>query len=62
MDKKNLTESDIFGIWMLGRQVPMDRLQQLEAGEAPIPEVAKHRRGAWHPEDLIDPPPVQDTA
>lgn len=50
------------GIWVLGRDVPMALLQQLEAGEKLIPEVAKGIRGSWHPEDLIDPLEGKDTA
>jgi hypothetical protein len=49
------------GIWVSGSEVPMAQLQQLEAGKKLIPEVAKRRRGKWHPEDLIDPLPGQDT-
>jgi hypothetical protein len=49
------------GIWVLGSDVPMALLQQLEAGKKLIPEVAKCRRGGWHPEDLIDPLPDRDT-
>jgi hypothetical protein len=43
------------GIWVLGSDVPMTQLQQLEAGKRLIPAVAKSRRGKWHPEDLIEP-------
>lgn len=49
------------GIWVLGSDVPMALLQQLETGKKLIPEVAKCRRGGWHPEDLIDPLPDRDT-
>lgn len=49
------------GIWVLGSDVPMALLQQLETGEKLIPEVAKRRRGRWHPEDLIAPLQGQDT-
>lgn len=49
------------GIWVSGSEVPMAQLQQLEAGKKLIPEVAKRRRGTWHPEDLIDPLRGQDT-
>jgi hypothetical protein len=49
------------GIWVLGSDVPMALLQQLETGKKLIPEVAKRRRGRWHPEDLIDPLEGQDT-
>jgi hypothetical protein len=50
------------GIWVLGRDVPMSQLEQLEAGKRLIPEAAKRSRGKWHPEDLIDPLPGKDTA
>jgi len=48
-------------IWVLGSDVPMTQLQQLEAGKRLIPDVAKRRRDKWHPEDLIDPLRGQDT-
>lgn len=41
------------GIWVLGSEVPIALLQQLEAGQKLVPEVVKFRRGSWHPEDLI---------
>lgn len=50
------------GIWVVGSDVPMTQLQQLEAGKQLIPDIAKQRRGKWHPEDLADPPLDQDTA
>lgn len=37
-------------IWVLGRDMPMDMLQQLEAGKKLIPEVRPRGRGTWHPE------------
>jgi hypothetical protein len=49
------------GIWVLGSDVPMAQLHQLEAGGKLIPEVVKCRCGGWHPEDLIDPLRGQDT-
>ncbi|WP_439586105.1 hypothetical protein [Hydrogenophaga sp.] len=49
------------GIWVLGSDVPIAQLQQLEAGKKLIPEVANCRRGGWHPEDLINPLPDRDT-
>lgn len=50
------------GIWVLGRNVPMAQLERLEAGKMLIPEVVtRHVRSQWHPRDLIDPPPRQDT-
>ena len=50
------------GIWGLGRSVPITQLVQLESGKMLIPEVVtRHVRGQWHPRDLIDPPPGQDT-
>lgn len=50
------------GIWVLGSDVPMALLQQLQAGKILIPEVAKRRQGKWHPEDLVYPIPGQDSA
>lgn len=48
-------------IWVLGRDVPMTHLEQLEAGKKLIPEVAKRAHGKWHPEDLIEPLPGKET-
>lgn len=48
-------------IWVLGRDVPMTQLEQLEAGKKLIPEVAIRARGKWHPEDLIEPLPGRET-
>lgn len=48
------------GIWVLGSDVPMAQLQQLEAGKKLFPEVVKCRRGGWHPEDLLYPIHGQD--
>ena len=49
------------GVRVLGSDVPLRELQQLEAGKKLIPEVMKSRRGQWHPEDLIDPLPDKDS-
>lgn len=50
------------GIWVLGRNVPITQLEQLERGKMLIPEVVnRHVREQWHPVDLIDPPPGRDT-
>lgn len=49
------------GVRVLGSDVPLRELQQLEAGKKLIPEVMKSRRGQWHPEDLIDPLPGKDS-
>jgi hypothetical protein len=49
------------GIWVLGSDVPMALLEQLQAGKKLIPEVAKRRQGKWHPEDLVDPLLGQDS-
>jgi hypothetical protein len=48
------------GIWVSGSDVPMAQLQQLEAGKKPIPDIAKHQRGKWYPEDLIEPLPGKE--
>ena len=39
-----------------------DNLRRLAAGKALIADVQKRRRGRWHPEDLIEPLPGQDSA
>ncbi|MEZ5645600.1 MAG: hypothetical protein R3E99_10670 [Burkholderiaceae bacterium] len=50
------------GIWVLGRNVPITQLEQLERGKLLIPEVVnQYVREQWHPVDLIDPPPGRDT-
>lgn len=49
------------GILVLGKDIPMNGLRQLESGKALIPDVQKRRRGRWHPEDLIAPPPGHDS-
>lgn len=49
------------GVRVLGSDISLRDLQQLEAGKKLIPEVMKSRRGQWHPEDLIDPLPGKDS-
>ncbi|AOF87620.1 hypothetical protein BSY239_3405 [Hydrogenophaga sp. RAC07] len=49
------------GVRVLGSDIPLRDLQQLEAGKKLIPEVMKSRRGQWHPEDLVDPLPGKDS-
>lgn len=49
------------GILVLGSDIPIGLLQQLEAGKKLIPNVLKRQCGKWHPEDLIDPLPGKDT-
>lgn len=49
------------GIWVLGSEVPMGLLKQLESGKKLIPDVVKRQRKKWHPEDLIEPLPGEDT-
>lgn len=56
-----ITVTRSLGIWVSGSDIPIGMLQQLEAGKKLIPEVMKSPRGKWHPEDLIDPLPGQDT-
>lgn len=51
----------LLGAWVSGSSIPMRMLQQLEAGKTLIPAVAKSQRGKWHPEDLIDPLPGNDS-
>ena len=49
------------GVLVLGYEVPMRLLHQLEAGKKLIPVVVKQsQRGKWHPEDLVEPLPGQD--
>jgi hypothetical protein len=49
------------GVQILGYEVPMRTLHQLEAGKKLIPVVRQSQRAKWHPEDLIDPLPGQDS-
>lgn len=49
------------GILVTGREVPLDKLLWLEAGELLLPEAAAHRGALWHPEDLVSPLPGKDT-
>lgn len=49
------------GIWVLGCDIPVDLLRQLDAGKKLIPEVERRQCGKWHPEDLVEPLPGQDT-
>ena len=50
-----------FDVWVLGNDVPVAVLLQMQAGKKYIPEVAKQRRGKWYPEDLIRPLAGQDS-
>lgn len=49
------------GIWVLGGEVSMGLLKQLESGKKLIPDIKKCQRKKWHPEDLIDPLEGTDT-
>ena len=49
-------------ILVTGREVPLDRLLRLEAGELLLPQVAASRSTLWHPEDLVSPLPGKDTS
>jgi len=49
------------GICVLGRDLPADLLNQLEAGKKLIPAVIARVRGTWYPEDLIEPLSGQET-
>ncbi len=48
-------------VWVLGYDVPEKLLVQLDAGKLLIPQLKRCRRGKWHPEDLLDPLPGQET-
>jgi hypothetical protein len=49
------------GIVVTGRDVPLDKLQRLEAGELLVPEAALLIKASWHPEDLVAPMQGNDT-
>ncbi len=49
------------GVRVLGSDISLRDLQQLEVGKKLIPEVMKSRRGQWHPEDLVGPLPGKDS-
>jgi hypothetical protein len=48
-------------ILVLGCDMPMDMLKQLELGKKLIPEVKQRVCGKWHPEDLVEPLPGHDS-
>lgn len=50
-----------FGILVTGREVPLDKLTRMEAGELLLPEAAGLARATWHPEDLVTPLQGDDT-
>jgi len=50
------------GVLVAGHELALGDLRRLTAGKALIPELQQRRRGGWHPEDLIEPLPGQDTA
>lgn len=50
------------GILVVGHELALDELRRLTAGKALIPALQQRRRGRWHPEDLIEPLPGQDSA
>lgn len=47
-------------IQIIGASLPLAQLEQLETGKRLIPEVYRHQRGKWYPEDLFEPLPHQD--
>jgi hypothetical protein len=49
------------GVLVLGRDIPMNGLRQVDSGKALVPDVQKRGRGKWHPEDLIEPLPGEDS-
>jgi hypothetical protein len=50
------------GILVTGREVPLDKLVRLEAGDLLLPEAAALGRAPWHPDDLVTPLPGKDSA
>lgn len=50
------------GIPVRGMDVEMEALEQVATGEKLIPQAKFRIKGMWHPEDLIEPLPGQDTA
>jgi len=48
-------------ILVTGHDLPSDKLTQVTTGKMLIPDAARYRRGRWHPEDLTDPAPGQDS-
>jgi hypothetical protein len=49
------------GIMVIGSDLPRDKLMHLVEGKILIPEAKQHRCGLWHPLDLINPLPGQDS-
>lgn len=49
------------GVMVIGHDLPVALLQQLEAGKKLAPVVATQRQRLWHPDDLITPLPHTDT-
>jgi hypothetical protein len=50
------------GIRVVGHELALEDLRRLTAGKALIPALQLRQRGRWHPEDLIEPLPGQDSA
>jgi hypothetical protein len=50
------------GIMVTGREMPLDKLVRLEAGDLLLPEAAALGRAPWHPDDLVTPLPGKDSA
>jgi len=48
-------------ILVTGRDVQLDKLRRVVAGKMLIPDAARYRSGGWHPEDITDPLPGQDS-
>jgi hypothetical protein len=48
-------------IVITGRDVPLDKLRRVVVGKMLIPDAARYRTGGWHPEDIADPLPGQDS-
>lgn len=48
-------------IWVAGRDVPLDKLRRVAAGKMLIPDAARYQAGGWHPEDIANPLPGEDS-
>lgn len=53
--------AQLLGVMVIGQDVPLALLLQLEEGKRLAPAVAQKRQRLWHPDDLITPLPGTDT-
>lgn len=49
------------GVLVVGKELATRDLQQLQEGQALVPELQQRIRGGWYPTDLVDPPPQHDS-